>query len=99
MRRNRDNRRGSMASLRRALYVIALLGICALAVAQSSAPSPVASPAATTAAAQPFDVHAAVEAYFAKMPASQRARSNAYFEGGYWLLLWDFVVLFLAMWI
>jgi STE24 endopeptidase len=86
-----------MASLRRALYVIALLGICALAVAQSSSPSPVAGPAATPAAAQPFDVHAAVEAYFAKMPASQRERSNAYFEGGYWLLLWDFVVLLLAM--
>ena len=25
------------------------------------------------------------------MPASARARSDAYFEGGYWLILWDFL--------
>ena len=42
-------------------------------------------------AAQPFDVKAAVDAYLASVPAAQRARSNAYFEGGYWLLLWDFL--------
>lgn len=47
--------------------------------------------------ANSFDVHAAVEAYLAKMPPAQRARSDAYFEGGYWLLFWDFVVLVLVM--
>jgi STE24 endopeptidase len=47
------------------------------------------------AAAQPsdhFDVNAATDAYLALMPASAQAHSDAYFEGGYWLILWDFLV-------
>ena len=46
-------------------------------------------------AAQPsdhFDVDAATDAYLALMPASAQARSDAYFEGGYWLILWDFLI-------
>src|SRR6476661_8940664 len=43
------------------------------------------------------DIKAAVDAYLAKMPPAQRARSNAYFEGGYWLLLVDFIYLMLVM--
>jgi len=38
-----------------------------------------------------FDVEAATNAYLTKMPADARARSDAYFEGGYWLTLWDFL--------
>ena len=38
-----------------------------------------------------FDVAAATDAYLAKIPPEQKARSNAYFEGGYWLILWDFL--------
>ncbi len=53
-------------------------------VAQAATPS-VSSPA-------PFDIEAAVDAYLASVPATARARSDAYFEGGYWLLLWDFLV-------
>lgn len=44
-------------------------------------------------------MNAAVEFYLAKMPPARRARSNAYFEGGYWLLLWDFLSLSFAMWL
>jgi STE24 endopeptidase len=46
------------------------------------------------AAARPsenFDVDAATDAYLAQIPASARARSDAYFEGGYWLILSDFL--------
>jgi STE24 endopeptidase len=46
------------------------------------------------AAAQPsahFDADAATEAYMAMIPPEATARSNAYFEGGYWLMLWDFL--------
>jgi STE24 endopeptidase len=38
-----------------------------------------------------FDVEAATNAYVAEIPADARTRSDAYFEGGYWLILWDFL--------
>ncbi|HMA43301.1 MAG TPA: M48 family metallopeptidase [Gemmatimonadales bacterium] len=39
-----------------------------------------------------FDPVAATTAYLATVPLDKKARSDAYFEGGYWLLLWDFLV-------
>ena len=45
-------------------------------------------------AAQPsehFNADAATEAYMAMIPPAATARSDAYFEGGYWLILWDFL--------
>jgi STE24 endopeptidase len=38
-----------------------------------------------------FDPEAATEAWLAKLPPAQRARSDAYFEGGYWIDLWGFL--------
>ncbi|HTU48733.1 MAG TPA: M48 family metallopeptidase [Bryobacteraceae bacterium] len=38
-----------------------------------------------------FNAVKATDAYMALIPASSTARSNAYFEGGYWLILWDFL--------
>ncbi|MBZ5589760.1 MAG: M48 family metallopeptidase [Acidobacteriia bacterium] len=38
-----------------------------------------------------FDPVAATDAYLAKVTPEQRARSDAYFEGGYWLQLWGFL--------
>ena len=49
--------------------------------------------------AQPFDVKAAVDDYLARIPADKRTRSDAYFEGGYWLQLWDFLSVGVVMWI
>lgn len=43
------------------------------------------------AAAAPFDPAAATQAYLASVPQDKRARSDAYFEGGYWLQLWGFL--------
>jgi STE24 endopeptidase len=62
------------------------------------------SPGTTLAAAPEshspaFDVNAAVNAYLAKMPPEERARSDSYFEGGYWLLLWDFLATAVIMWL
>ena len=59
----------------------------------------VAAERGSAVAGQPFDVKAAVDAYLARVPADQRARSDAYFEGGYWLLLWDFLSTVVVMWI
>jgi len=45
-------------------------------------------------AAQPsahFNADQATEAYMAMIPPAAKARSDAYFEGGYWLILWDFL--------
>ncbi len=49
-----------------------------------------------------FDVEKATQAYLAMLSPEQRARSDAYFEGGYWLQLWQFLyaiaVLTLVLW-
>lgn len=54
-------------------------------------PLPLSSPSTKPAAGEHFDVEAATNAYLAKVPPDKRARSDAYFEGGYWLMLWDFL--------
>jgi STE24 endopeptidase len=38
-----------------------------------------------------FNAEAATNAYLALIPADARARSDTYFEGGYWMILWDFL--------
>jgi STE24 endopeptidase len=38
-----------------------------------------------------FDATAATDAYMAQIPADKTARSDAYFEGSYWMILWDFL--------
>jgi len=53
-------------------------------------PSVLTVPPAAQASDQ-FDPVAATDAYLAAMPADARARSDAYFEGGYWMILWDFL--------
>src|SRR4051812_46287834 len=57
-----------------------------LAAASPVLPPP---PAAATGASGSIDPVAATRAYIDTLPAEQRARSNAYFEGGYWLELWN----------
>jgi STE24 endopeptidase len=41
--------------------------------------------------ARPFDVDKATEAYLARLSPEQRAKSDAYFVGGYWITLWSFL--------
>ncbi|PYL05685.1 MAG: peptidase M48 [Verrucomicrobia bacterium] len=51
-------------------------------------------PSATAIEAQgTFDPAAATQAWLATVPSNQRAKSDAYFEGGYWLLLWNFLLI------
>lgn len=42
-------------------------------------------------------VEAATQAYLETVPPEKRARSDAYFEGGYWLILWRFLWSSLAL--
>ena len=39
-----------------------------------------------------FDPVAATNAYLATLPPEQRAKSDAYFEGGYWITAWSFLI-------
>ena len=75
------------------LYLL-LLFCAAAALAQppgpNEMPSVVQVPEAARAAAN-FDAGAATNAYLAQIPPEKTARSDAYFEGGYWLILWDFL--------
>ncbi|WP_439545974.1 M48 family metalloprotease [Sandarakinorhabdus sp.] len=43
-----------------------------------------------------FDAELATQAYMATLSGAARAKSDAYFEGGYWLILWDFLVTVIA---
>jgi STE24 endopeptidase len=47
---------------------------------------------AAAQASDHFDPVAATHAYLATVPADEKARSDAYFEGGYWLILWGFLM-------
>jgi STE24 endopeptidase len=61
-----------------------------------AAPGAAAVPSMITVpeAARPsdhFDAEVATDAYLAQIPARSKANSDAYFEGGYWLILWNFL--------
>src|SRR5438132_959581 len=58
--------------------------------AQESSPAPVTS--TKIEAAKSFDSAQATQAWLDTVPADKRAKSDAYFEGGYWLILWNFLV-------
>jgi STE24 endopeptidase len=79
----------------RCLVFVALLS-AVIAPAQTNAPT---APTAAPSAASQLDIKAAVDAYLAKMPPDQRARSDSYFEGGYWLILWDFLAAAFVLWL
>lgn len=46
-----------------------------------------------------FDVEAATRAYLDALQGAARARSDAYFEGGYWLILFGALVSALVYWL
>ena len=54
---------------------------------------------AAASAAQGFDVEAATRAYLDTLQGAARAKSDAYFEGGYWLPLWGALVSIIAYWL
>jgi STE24 endopeptidase len=52
----------------------------------------VAFPSLAFAQAVPFDPEVATQAYLATLKGAARAKSDAYFEGGYWLPLWGTLI-------
>ena len=69
------------------LLASALLFCTPLAVAPAHAADLVVPPGAQWN--PQFDVATATDAWIQTLPAEQRAKSDAYFEGGYWLQLWN----------
>ncbi len=46
-----------------------------------------------------FDVARATDAYIATVPAADREKSDAYFEGGYWIAAWTTLIVVLICWL
>lgn len=73
---------------------ILLLVLCFLTAlpsfAQEAAPSSTPFPAPSIAPGT--DPATATRAWLDTVPADKKARSDAYFEGGYWLILWNFLM-------
>src|SRR5436190_904039 len=71
--------------------VFLTIGLSSQARAQQSSIPP---PSARISAQNPsgFDSGAATQAWLDTVPADKRAKSDAYFEGGYWLILWNFLL-------
>jgi STE24 endopeptidase len=78
-----------------AILALALIALTSVASMQSACAADTASSAPASAH---FDTDAATAAYLATMTPAARARSDAYFEGGYWLMLWDFLFGLLLAW-
>ena len=72
--------------------MLALLFLLATLVAAQTPPSaPVLKVPPGAQAGPGFNAEAATNAYLATQTPAEKARSDAYFEGGYWLTLWDFL--------
>jgi len=85
--------RGATGLLMTWAVLAGLLGVVPGALAGQEGPGQEARatldiPLAARASAD-FDPRAATDAYLATVPAEARARSDAYYEGGYWLRLWN----------
>jgi len=82
-----------MILLRVSLLLFALLLSPVMRAESQSAGADVAHPAslASVATGPAFDLKGATDAYLATVPPDKKVRSDAYFEGGYWLQFWDFL--------
>jgi STE24 endopeptidase len=56
-------------------------------------PAPTPSVPASVEKSKWLDPAAATQAWLATIPADKMAKSDAYFEGGYWLILWNFLLI------
>jgi len=73
----------------RYLLLIYMLAISLMAQEPKSAPT--LQIPAIAGAGPGFNAEAATKAYLDSLGAERKAKSDSYFEGGYWLILWDFL--------
>jgi STE24 endopeptidase len=70
--------------------VVSLLFLVSIAT-DAQTPTPALS-AGAAETAKPFDPAVATRAWLDSVPREKREKSDAYFEGGYWLILWNFLL-------
>ena len=73
----------------RLIFSLLLAGVTFCGLADGRAESPPLGPIPAEATGPNIDPVAATRAYLATIPAEAKANSDAYFEGGYWLILWN----------
>ena len=71
------------------LAVSLFFAVSIAASAQTATPTPSEGAAQNV---KRIDPAAATQAWLATVPQEKREKSDAYFEGGYWLILWNFLV-------
>src|SRR5437762_6629436 len=70
--------------------VVSLLFLVSIAT-DAQTPTPALSSGAAETA-KPFDPAVATRVWLDSVPREKREKSDAYFEGGYWLILWNFLL-------
>jgi STE24 endopeptidase len=88
------------------LAAVTLFYLVGVSAAPSTPSKPDASPAMAAPATAPaaagtkhFDADEATREWLSTLSPEARAKSDAYFEGGYWLILWDFVAALVVIWL
>src|SRR5213080_3721432 len=76
----------------RPIFIGLLCCLISLRPVQAQESSPPSVTSTKIEAAKSFDPVEATNAWLNTVPADKRAKSDAYFEGGYWLLLWNFLL-------
>jgi len=90
----------SRATMLAMAFLVLVAGAASAQPQQVPQPARIDQPsAAATATTAPFDVEAATRAYLAKQSPEAKAKSDAYFEGGYWLQLWNFLYTLGVAWL
>jgi STE24 endopeptidase len=74
------------------LLALSLLAAASPAFAQEPSASPAPSSYPTPSIAPGTDPATATRAWLDTVPPDKKAKSDAYFEGGYWLILWNFLL-------
>src|SRR3954453_1645659 len=74
------------------LLFLLVLSFLAAVPTFAQPPLPDSSPYPTPSIAAGTDPATATRAWLDTVPADKRAKSDAYFEGGYWLILWNFLL-------
>ncbi len=77
---------------RRTVTTLVLLFLAMLAGATAQETTPTIATVPSAAKPSPnFNAEIATDAWMTEIPALSRAHSDAYVEGRYWLILWDFI--------